>query len=72
MTNALHLPPVVEHAAHEVVHQAGAVTHQVGVAAHHLSATARHEADVVVDVLLSPLSPALADFHVEITEDDIL
>jgi hypothetical protein len=72
MTNALHLPPAVEHAAHEVAHQAGAVTHQVAVAAQHVGAVARHEADVVVDVLLSPLSPDLAGFHVEITEDDIL
>lgn len=72
MTNALHLPPVVEHAAHDMAHQAGAVTHQVAVAAQHVGAVALHEADAVVDVLLSPLAPALADFHVEITEDDIL
>jgi hypothetical protein len=55
-----------------MAHQAGAVTHQVAVAAQHVGAVARHEADVVVDVLLSPLSPELAGFHVEITEDDIL
>ena len=72
MTSPLHLPPVVERTAHEVAHQAGAVTHQVAVAAHHVSAVARHEADVVVDVLLAPLAPELADLHIEGTEDDIL
>lgn len=72
MTSPLHLPHVVERAAHDVAHQAGAVTHQVAVAAHHVSAAARHEADAVVDVLLAPLTPELADLHVEITEDDIL
>lgn len=72
MTNTLHLPPAVEHAAHEVVHQAGAMTHQVAVAAHEMTDAAHHLGDAVVDVLLSPLTPDLADFHVEITEDDIL
>lgn len=65
MTNTLHLPPAVEHAAHEVAHRAEAVTHQVADTAHHLG-------DAVVDVLLSPLTPELADLHIEVTEDDIL
>ncbi len=72
MTNTLHLPPVVDHAAHEVAHRAEAVTHQVAVTAHQMTDAAHHLGDTVVDVLLSPLTPELADFHVEITEDDIL
>jgi hypothetical protein len=72
MTSTLHLPPAVERTAHEMAHQAGAVTHQVAVAAHHVSDAARHEADVIVDVLLAPLTVSLEGFAVEITEDDIL
>ena len=55
-----------------VAHRAEAVTHQVAVAAHQMTDAAHHLGDAVVDVLLSPLAPELADFHVEITEDDIL
>jgi hypothetical protein len=34
--------------------------------------TARHEADAVVDAVLSPLAVPLEDLEVEITEDDVL
>lgn len=64
-TSALHVPEAVEHVAHEAVHAASVVGHKV-------VEVAAHEAEVVVDVLLSPLTVSLADMHVELTEDDVL
>jgi hypothetical protein len=63
--SALHVPDVVEHTFHEATHAAAAVGHAV-------VETARHEADVVVDAVLSPLTVPLEDLEVEITEDDVL
>lgn len=64
-TRTLHVPEAVEHAAHEAVHAASVVGHAV-------VDVAKHEAEVVVDAVLSPLTVSLVDMHVEITEDDIL
>lgn len=76
MTSPLHVPEVLDRTAHEVAHEVASVTHQVAGAAHHVGAAALHEvdalADVVVDVLLAPLAPELADLHIEVTEDDVL
>jgi hypothetical protein len=64
-TTALHVPELVEHAAHDVAHVAAAVGHAV-------VEVARHEADVVVDAVLSPLTPSIEDLDLELTEDDVL
>jgi hypothetical protein len=51
-TTALHVPELVEHAAHDVAHAAAAVG--------------------LVDAVLSPLTPSIADLDLELTEDDVL
>jgi len=63
--STLHVPEAVEHAAHETVRTAAAVGHTVVDAV-------RHEADVLVDVVLSPLAVDLDGFDVEITEEDVV
>lgn len=54
----------VQHAAHEVAHAAAVVTHRV-------ADVARHEMDVVVDAVLSPLAPELADLRIDVTDEDL-
>jgi hypothetical protein len=60
-TTTLHVPELVEHA----LHAAASVGHTV-------ADVARHEADVVVDAVLSPLTVDLEDLDVELTQDDVL
>jgi hypothetical protein len=60
-TTTLHVPELVEQAAHA----AAAVGHAV-------AEVARHEADVVVDAVLSPLTIGFEGLDVELTEDEVL
>lgn len=61
----LRVPESVEHAAHETIHTAAVVGHTVVDAV-------RHEADVLADVVLSPLAVSLEGLEIDFTEDDVV